>query len=87
MVTRFVVVDTYIVITPHIRMFDTRQHDFLPRLASGTSEQQQHGPAETLEIVVPMDVGLIVQSNPAKDLHAHHPVDEEDEGDEDGYPG
>ena len=34
-----------------------------------------------------MDVGVVVLGNPAKHLHAHHAVDEEDEGDEQANPG
>ena len=78
---------TYIVITSHIGMFDAGQHDLLPSFTSGASEQQQHRPAKALEVVVAMNVGLVVECNATKDLHAHDSVDEEDQGDEDGYPG
>ena len=78
---------TYIVITSHIGMFDAGQHDLLPSFTSGASEQQQHRPAKALEVVVAMNVGLVVESNATKDLHAHDSVDEEDQGDEDGDPG
>ena len=78
---------THVFITSHVRMFDHGEHDLLPRLSGGAPEQQQHGPAEGLEVVVPVHVGVVVQGNPPEDLHPHHAVDEEDEGDEDGDPG
>ena len=68
-------------------MFDHGQHDLLPRLSSRAPEEEQHGPAEGLEVVVPVHVGVVVQGNPTKDLHPDHAVDEEDKGDEDGDPG
>ena len=68
-------------------MLDTGQHDLLPGLARAAAEEQQHGPAEGLEVVVPVHVGVVVQGNPTKDLHSHHAVDEEYECDEDGDPG
>ena len=34
-----------------------------------------------------MDVGVVVLGYPAEHLHAHNPVDEEDEGDEEADPG
>ena len=74
-------------ITKHVRMLDTGQHDLLPGLARAAAEEQQHGPAEALEVVVAVDVGLVVQRDPPEHLHPDHAVDEEDEGDEDGDPG
>ena len=74
-------------ITKHVRMLDTGQHDLLPGLARAAAEEQQHGPAEALEVVVAVDVGLVVQRDPPEHLHPHHAVDEEDEGDEDRDPG
>ena len=68
-------------------MFDHGQHDLLPGLSCGAPEQEQHGPAKGLEVVVPVHVGVVVQGNPTKDLHSHHAVDEEYECDEDGDPG
>ena len=40
-----------------------------------------------MEVVVSVDVGVVVLGYPAKHLHAHHAVDEEDEGDEQANPG
>ena len=40
-----------------------------------------------MEVVVSVDVGVVVLGYPAKHLHAHHAVDEEDEGDEEANPG
>ena len=68
-------------------MLDTTQHDLLPGLSSAAAEEEQHGPAETLEVVVAVNVGLVVQGDTTEDLHSHHSVDEEDQGDEDGDPG
>ena len=67
-------------------MFDTRQHNLLPGLARAAAEEQQHGPAEALEVVVAVDVGVVIQGDPPEDLHPDHAVDEEHEGDEDGDP-
>ena len=78
---------THVLVASHILMFDAGQHDLLPGLACGAPEQQEHGPAETLEVVVAMNVGVIIQRDPAEDLHPHHAVDEEHEGDKDGDPG
>ena len=78
---------THVLVTSHVRVFDHGEHDLLPGLSGGAPEQQQHGPAEGLEVVVPVHVRVVVQSNSAEDLHPHHAVDEEDEGDEDGDPG
>ena len=68
-------------------MLDAGQHDLLPGLAGGAAEQQEHGPAEALEVVVAMNVGVVIEGDPAEDLHPDHAVDEEHEGDEDGDPG
>lgn len=78
---------TYILVTSDVRMLDAWQHDLLPGLACTASKQQQHRPTETLEVVVAVDVGLVVQGDATKDLHPHDAVDEEDEGDQDGDPG
>ena len=78
---------THVFIASNVRVFDHGQHDLLPGLSRGAPEQEQHGPAERLEVVVPVHVGVVVQGNPTKDLHPNHAVDEEDEGDEDGDPG
>ena len=51
------------------------------------AEEEQHGPAETLEVVVAVNVGLVVQGDTTEDLHSHDSVDKEDQGDEDGDPG
>ena len=40
-----------------------------------------------MEVVVSVDVGVVVLGYPTKHLHAHHAVDEEDEGDEEANPG
>ena len=34
-----------------------------------------------------MNVGVVIERDPAEDLHPDHAVDEEHEGDEDGDPG
>ena len=81
------IIFTHVLVTSHVRVFDHGEHDLLPGLSGGAPEQQQHGPAEGLEVVVPVHVRVVVQSDPAEDLHPHHAVDEEDEGDEDGDPG
>ena len=68
-------------------MLDTGQHDLLPGLARAAAEEQQHGPAEALEVVVTVDVRLVVQRDTTEDLHPDDAVDEEDECDQDGDPG
>ena len=78
---------THILVASHVLVLDAGQHDLLPGLACGAAEQQEHGPAETLEVVVAMNVGVIIQGDPAEDLHPNHAVDEEHEGDEDSDPG
>ena len=78
---------THVFIASDVWMFDHGQHDLLPGLSGGAPEQEEHGPAEGLEVVVPVHVGVVVQGNPTKDLHPDHAVDEEDKGDEDGDPG
>ena len=62
------------------------QHDLLPGLSSGWPEQHQQGLGEGLEVVVPVDVGALLRSNLAKDLHSNHTINEEDQGNQDGYP-
>ena len=79
--------DTYILVTSHVWMLDAWQHNLLPGLTSAASEQQQHRPAEALEVVVTVDVGIVVQRDTTEDLHPDHAVDEEDERDQDGDPG
>ena len=59
----------------------------MPGLACCRPEEDQQRPEERLEVVVSVDVGVVVLGYPAKHLHAHHPVDEEDEGDEEADPG
>ena len=59
----------------------------MPSLASCRPEEDQQRPEERLEVVVSVDVGVVVLGYPAKHLHAHHAVDEEDEGDEKADPG
>ena len=49
-------------------------------------EENEHGEGEGLEVVVPMNVGVIVLSNTAKDLHPHHSINEEDECNEEADP-
>ena len=68
-------------------MVYAREHNLLPGLTGGWAEQNQHGPAKGLEIVIPVDVGVIVKSYTAEYLHPDHPIDEEDESDEKGDPG
>ena len=55
-------------ITFHVWMFSTRQHDLLPGLASGGPEEHEEGLRERLEVVVPVDVAALLRSNLAKDL-------------------
>ena len=59
----------------------------MPSLAGCRPEENQQRPEERLEVVVSVDVGVVVLGYPAKHLHAHHAVDEEDEGDEQANPG
>ena len=76
----------YIFVAPHVLVLDAGQHDLLPGLACGAAEQKEHCPAEALEIVVAVDVGVVIQGDPPEDLHPDHAVDEEHEGNEDGDP-
>ena len=71
----------------HVGRADTRQHDLLPRFTSGRTEQDEQGPEERLEVVVPVDVRVVVLGDPAEHLHPDDAVDEEDEGDEQANPG
>ena len=59
----------------------------MPRFTSGRTEQDEQGPEERLEVVVPVDVRVVVLGDPAEHLHADDAVDEEDEGDEQADPG
>ena len=59
----------------------------MPRFTSGRPEQDEQGPEERLEVVVPVDVRVVVLGDPAEHLHPHDAVDEEDEGDEQADPG
>ena len=68
-------------------MLDAGQHDLLPGLAGRAAEQQEHCPAEALEVVVAMNVGVVIERDPAEDLHPDNAVDEEHESDKDGDPG
>lgn len=77
----------HILVASHVLVLDAGQHDLLPGLACRAPEQQQHGPAEALEIVVTMNVGVVIERDPAEDLHPDHTIDEKHEGDEDGDPG
>ena len=85
----FMIVDswTYSLVALHVGRADTRQHDLLPRFTSGRPEQDEQGPEERLEVVVPVDVRVVVLGDPAEHLHPHDAVDEEDEGDEQADPG
>ena len=77
----------HILVASHVLVLDAGQHDLLPGLAGRAAEQQEHGPSEALEVVVAMNVGVVIERDPAEDLHPDHAVDEEDKGDEDGDPG
>ena len=78
---------TYSLVALHVGRADTREHDLLPRFTSGRPEQDEQGPEERLEVVVPVDVRVVVLGDPAEHLHPDDAVDEEDERDQDGDPG
>ena len=59
----------------------------MPGFTSGRPEQDEQGPEERLEVVVPVDVRVVVLGDPAEHLHPDDAVDEEDEGDEQADPG
>ena len=59
----------------------------MPSFTSGRPEQDEQGPEERLEVVVPVDVRVVVLGDPAEHLHPDNAVDEEDEGDEQANPG
>ena len=56
-------------ITNNAGVFFAAQHDFLPRLSGGRSEQDQEGLGESLEVVVAVDVGPFLRRNLAKHLN------------------
>merc|ERR1719500_2767532 len=66
------------IVTFCVRGADAGEHDLLPSLAGCRPEEDQQRPEERLEVVVSVDVGVVVLGYPAKHLHAHHTVDEED---------
>ena len=78
---------TYSLVALHVGRADTREHDLLPGFTSGRPEQDEQGPEERLEVVVPVDVRVVVLGDPAEHLHPDNAVDEEDEGDEQADPG
>ena len=78
---------TYSVVTFRVRRAYAGEHNLLPSLAGCRPEEDEQRPEERLEVVVSVDVGVVVLGYPAKHLHAHHAVDEEDEGDEQTDPG
>ena len=60
------------VLTPHVakhvRVFLARQHDLLPGLAGGGSEQDEERLREGLEVVVPVNVATLLRCDFAKHL-------------------
>ena len=60
---------TYSLVALHVGRADTREHDLLPGFTSGRPEQDEQGPEERLEVVVPVDVRVVVLGNPAEHLH------------------
>ena len=73
-------------VTAAVRGADAAEHDLLPGLPRGRPEEDQQGPEECLEVVIPVYVRVFVLDNSTKHLHPHHSVDEEDESDEETDP-
>ena len=77
----------YLWITDSVRRADAGEHDLLPSLAGGRTEQDEESPGERLEVVVPVDVRVLISDNPAEHLHPNNAIDEEYEGNEEADPG